>query len=224
MLGDDLLYILIGITIVLILLYIMPIQIALRLKRKDKYDIVLINVKTLYGLVKMNAEIPYMDFIIKNKKPAIKYGRNINSKIVKKLIGNLEKIFSVNDAKKMYKNYQINKVRFASINKYIKSKIQIKSLFLNVRLGLGNPAETAIAYGIFTAFFGSMIALLSQSIHTEISKIDINPEFESACFQLELSCIIILKLGHIINIGTRLLPFAISKMRKRTTTPNLSVN
>lgn len=98
----------------------------------------------------------------------------------------------------MYKKYREQ-------TNYLKSKLKIENFSIYSRVGTGDAAATAIAYGGFFTVFSVIARHLKNRYSLQKQKIVILPFFQGSVFDLDLDCIINFKLGHIMITGMKML-------------------
>lgn len=88
---------------------------------------------------------------------------------------------------------------------FMKSKVRVDNFSIRSRIGTGDAASTALAFGSFYAFFSLISSHLNEYYHLQGRKLDILPHFQGPLFDLDLSCIINFRIGHIIITGLKIL-------------------
>lgn len=208
------LYFLSGSMVIVILLYIMPVVISVDLKRVRENDSITIGVRTLYGLLKFKSEIPYLEIIFRNGKPALKYKVEVANKKRSKLFARFTKLFSAEEGGNLYTVYKSKKYWIMAALKYIAKKIEIKNFNLRFSLGTGDAAETGVLYGVAWIVIGNIMTLGKSYLHIKDTRITVVPIFNQVQLSVDFSCIISMRLGHIINTGIRIIPALLSSIRK----------
>ena len=195
---------------IVVVLYLMPIALSIDIKRVKENDSITIGVKTLYGLLKFKTEIPFMEIVFRNGKPALKYKVEVADKKRSKLFARFTKLFSVTEGGEILDIYKENKYRIKNALKYITRKTVIKNFNLKFKLGTGDAAETGILYGVAWIVIGSVMTLAGSYLNIIEPRIAVVPIFNQVQLRTELSCIISIRLGHIINTGIRVIPVLLS--------------
>ncbi len=114
----------------------------------------------------------------------------------KKIIENIEK------SKGQYeKNQEIIK----KILNYLKCRISIERLELKTVIGTGNASYTAILTGIAWSAVGILVSILHNFTTVKDKRVEIKPDFAGKKFNLELYCILKVKIVYIIVIGLMIL-------------------
>ncbi len=136
-----------------------------------------INIKALFGIIKLKYKINYLEILLQkfDKKSKDKKDR------------------SANGAMDLYKN----------ILTYILSNAKVDCIKCNIVVGLDDAYYTAITTGLIWALFGSLISILA--VHNTIDDLDINinPNYRSMSFDIDLYCIIKTKTVNIIIAGIK---------------------
>jgi hypothetical protein len=212
--GNVMLNVLLVILVILILLYFMPIVVSMDVRKDNKNDKITIGLRTLYGLLKLNTEIPFLEIVFKDGKPGLKYKIEVGNKKRSKLLARFTKIMNVREGEGAYKTYKRNKSIIIPILKYITGKTKVSNFNLKLSLGAGDAATTGILYGVTWIVLGNIMAFTSSYLKVYEPKIAVIPIFSQVQLSVDFSCIISLKLGHIINAGIRAIPALISGLRK----------
>ncbi|HYE83827.1 MAG TPA: DUF2953 domain-containing protein [Clostridia bacterium] len=204
------LYALLAVFIILLMLYLMPIAISVAVKKDNENDIINIGVNTLYGLLKLKTEVPLLEITLKNGRLALKYRAEVPNRKRSKLLAGFTKFFSVSEGEGLYKIYKKNRNKIISPLKYILRKIKVYDLNLRLGLGTGDAAVTAILNGMAWIAIGSLIAFTSSYMSIKKPRIAVVPIFSEVKLSTDFSCIISMRLGHIINAGIRAIPALLS--------------
>jgi len=87
---------------------------------------------------------------------------------------------------------------YKNILTYILSNAKVDCIKCNIVVGLDDAYYTAITTGLIWALFGSLISILA--VHNTIDDLDINinPNYRSMSFDIDLYCIIKTKTVNII--------------------------
>jgi len=183
------------------LLYVMPIRIKLKTIRKDKDDLILVRVKTLYGIVNIKFEVPLLDIVFVNNKPALKYKAEIESNRTSKLWKKISKIFTVDDFNNIKKYFHHDPVFLKMMKDYWSAKTSVYDFTFILKYGLSDAALSAVLYGLAWTVLGAIMAIAKNNLNLSIKHLIITPCFDKETFNVELSCIIKFKFGDIINTG-----------------------
>jgi len=208
------LYFLLAIVLISVLLYFMPVIVRIDVKKDNKNDNVTIGIRTLYGLVKLKSEIPFLMIVFENGKPALKYKLEIANKKRSKLFARFTKMLSLSEGEGVLALYKRNKNRITSIIKYMARKTQINDFNMKLGLGAGDAAATGILYGVTWIVIGNIMTFAQSHLNLYEPRIAIVPVFTSYQLTVDFSCIINLKLGHIINAGISAIPVLISSTKE----------
>lgn len=136
-----------------------------------------INIKALFGIIKLKYKINYLEILLK--------------KLDKKNKDKKDELAA--GAMDLYKN----------ILKYILSNAKVDCIRCNIIVGLDDAYYTAITTGMLWALSGSLISMLA--VHNTIDDLDINinPNYKSMSFDIDLYCIIKTKTVNIIIAGIK---------------------
>lgn len=194
-----------------ILLYIMPVTVGMALKRAGEKDKITIEVRTLYGLIQFKSEIPFLELIFKNGKPALKYRVEVTDRKRRRLFAQLTKLFSLDEGGKLFEIIKMKRHRLLAALKYLAGKTAVRKFSLRFTLGTGDAAETGILYGVAWIVIGNIMTLTRSYLNIKEPRITVVPVFNQVQLSIDLSCIISMRLGHIINTGIRLIPVFLSR-------------
>lgn len=116
---------------------------------------------------------------------------------------------NLNEYKGMAKNaakiFKETKSDLAEILKYCADKaISFKKLGISLKFGLNDPMETGLANGILYGIVYEILGFVHNLAHIENCVVNINPNFDEACFSAEFDCILKLKNVHITVIIVKL--------------------
>jgi hypothetical protein len=184
-----------------ILFYFMPIKIKLKTVRVNDDDNVLITVKTLYGIVNLKFEVPFLKIVIIDNKLSLKYKAKVESNKTNRLLKRLSKTFTIGDFNNIKRFYAYDPEFFLRIKNYWFRNLIIDDFSLNLKYGTSDAAFTALLYGTLWGIFGSVLAILNNNLRFHSKDIVITPYFDRETFNIEFSCIIKFKFGDIINTG-----------------------
>ncbi len=187
----------------ILILYLMPVEISTNIEKHNSNVRIALGLKTLYGLLNINTEIPAFKLVFENGKPVLRYTAEAAERETNRLMEKGKGLFSI---------YKHNKDITASSLRYITKKIVIRNLFLKLGMGTGDAAVTGLLYGIAWIVAGSIMAYTGSYVNIKKPRIIISPIFGSVRLSLDFSCIIRMKTGHIINAGIRVIPALITKL------------
>jgi hypothetical protein len=85
------------------------------------------------------------------------------------------------------------------------SKTDIQNLSLNINIGLGDAALTALAYGSIISVYYPLRDYFIKRFKLKSSRLELFPHFNDRRFDVVLNCIFYIKLGHIIIVGFKML-------------------
>ena len=182
----------------------MPIHVKMEAKRDDQCDSVVIRLHTLYGLLKLKTEIPFINLTIVDNKLVVKYKTRIKSGKTNRLLQYFNKMITPREMKNVFNLFKEG-YRYKKAFRYLISKTSVNGFKLSLTFGVGDAALTGMLAGICWILVGSILSVLFSYIDTRTERISINPAFDKPAFKLELGCIIHVKLGHIISTGIRML-------------------
>ncbi|KUO73673.1 MAG: hypothetical protein APF77_22915 [Clostridia bacterium BRH_c25] len=200
--------------LILLMLYLMPIAVSIDMNKDNENDNITVGLKTLYGLLKLKTEVPILEITFENGKPVLKYKAEIADGKRSKLFAGFTKIFSMTEGEGLYEAYKKNKRIVMPVVEYISKKIRIYGFNLKLSLGTGDAAATGVLYGAAWIVIGNVMALTSSYLNIIEPRIAVIPIFSKVNLSVDFSCIISMRLGHIINAGIRAIPALLSGMGK----------
>ncbi|RBP45581.1 DUF2953 domain-containing protein [Garciella nitratireducens] len=175
--------------ILLFILYSMPICIEINYKQKNRKNQSDVYIIILSGLIRYKLDLTFPENKLINAK------KKLNYHFIEKEDQNIMQNFN-QFIHQFQKNYQILK----GILKYFLDKIKIQKLYLNIEYSLENAALIGIISGILYFIESKIFISIFRYKNIKDCKIKNNPLFrQQNMIQIDFSCIIQFKLGHIIN-------------------------
>ena len=169
-----------------ILLFLMP---AVRLKASEDMTADTLLSKKTARLISFNAKISISGITVYDTVIAVRI-RNLQLELYEIKNGTARKIMPVKKRKK--------ETFFTHIlKKALLRSLRIKKLGLNIRIGTGNAAATALSCGALGVIIDALIALSQGRVPRE--KIIITPDFDKAHLKLNIDCIIRTRIADIIR-------------------------
>lgn len=197
-------YIFIFIVIGFLLLYIMPINIFMSYKQKNRKNDIKIHVKTLYGLINYSLDIPYLKMKIFDRNPGLNYEIDLENKEIKGEYFNQEKKYSIEEFKKILKKIKKINGKYKEPINYFIDKIHIKKLNLKTDYDIEDAATTGIIAGLIYSIKSNLIFWILKYKPIKYYNFNVTPLFKQTnIIDLKFYCIIQFKLGHIINVGIK---------------------
>ncbi len=212
--GNIMLYVLFAVLVILTFLHFMPIVVRMDVRKDNENDKITIGLKTFYGLLKLNTEIPFLEIVLENGRPGLKYKIEVSNKKRNKLLARFTKLLNMEEGGGVYKAYKRNKSKIIPAFKYITRKTEVNDLNLRLSIGTGDAAATGILYGVSWIVIGNIMTLTRCYLKVYEPRIVVIPIFSKVQLSIDFSCIISLKLGHIINAGIRVIAALICGMWK----------
>ncbi|TYQ15749.1 UNVERIFIED_CONTAM: Protein of unknown function (DUF2953) [Acetivibrio alkalicellulosi] len=184
---------------------ITKINIIIEYKKKNKDDIFVLSIFLYKGLIKYKYEIPKVDpkkqgvLLRLKKEKGHKEKDTRNSKEYFNYSTIMERIKSIKNL------YSKHKKLLKEIRNYLKCKLKIKSLDFNLVIGTGDASHTSILIGLAWTFSGIIISTLYRFININEKNINIKPDYVGKNINIDLYCILSLRIVHIIVIGFMIL-------------------
>lgn len=196
------------IVVILILISIMNINIRidfhLKNKNKEKDNELLVYIKTLFGLISYKLDLPYIKMRFDGRKNKLEYKTELEKAKNEKVYAEKKNSFSVAKLKSMINNSQEMFQRFKLPIKYIINKLRIKKLHMNTEYDIDDAAITGIVAGILYTLQSNILLWLKSNKRISDCKVFVQPLFQQEnIININFSCIIQFKLGHIINGGIK---------------------
>jgi hypothetical protein len=208
------LYILLAIAAIAVMLYFMPIVITLDVRKNGENDNIIVGINTLYGLLKLHSEIPFLKIVFENGRPGLKYKIEASDRKRSKLLARFTKIFTVGEGEGLYRMLKRGSHIIMRPLKYITSKTRISRFYLKLCFGTGDAAATGIIYGAAWIVIGNMLTFVNSFLKLNKPRIVIVPLFSGVQLAMDFNCIISIKFGHIIIAGIRAIPALISSKKQ----------
>jgi len=127
------------------------------------------------------------------------------SLILRKTDSKLDKETSLEEVFKLIKKNYKKLLNQGGIGKYLLSKTRISNLSLNLELGTGDAAQTAIISGAIAFTFSSIQSYIINRYSLSTQALRVFPYFNRRVFNMDLDCIIHLRIGHIIIAGIKII-------------------
>ena len=176
-----------------LLLLILRVQLEFKIIIKNGRNFSFIIIRVLRGLLKLRFNISI--------KPDDK--RFLSLKL-RKTDSSLETDTSVEYAVKIVKRIFKGLSLYKRHLKYLLKRISFSNFSVRTRVGIGDASGTALVIGGFFAVFAFVTQYLVHHYRLEKHKLVVLPCFEGAVFDMDLDCIIDLKIGHIIIAGFKM--------------------
>lgn len=191
--------------VILVLLSFTYAKIIITVHRVNEDDFIGINLELLFGLIKLKFKIPYIDIVFNRFfKPGIKLKTRMDTK-KKAGILKSKNIFGTGDFEDAYRKVKKIFSLYKNVFKYILSKTRIDSLRCHTEVGLDDAALTAIAAGIIWAIKSNLICIIAKKIVPENIVLDVDTNYSKIIFEIDLHCIIRIRIANIIIAGTKVL-------------------
>ncbi len=187
--------------LVFLIICLVKLNIVVEYSRQGINDHFVLSFFILNKIIKYKYEIPKLDA----GKKGIKY-----RKIKKK--GKKEKDVSNNKDKTAYGDIIAKFERFRNllnkynmlisrIYKYLKCRLHIKKIDINISIGMDNAHHTAVLIGLCWSAVGLLVSFLHNKLNIMEKTINIKPDYMGKKFKVDLFCIFSVRIGHIIIVG-----------------------
>jgi hypothetical protein len=172
--------------------------------RRKNNDHIQVDVKALFGIVKLRFKIPILQFkgMLKGLDLQTQQTGTGVQKDGKTHITPQKMKESVHDLDQLIKHT----FQFSKWVKSLLSHIKCNKLRWDTRIGVGDAAQTAVATGVIWGLKASLIGYICQYIRLETNpRIYVSPQFNDTHFSTEALCIANIRTGYAISAGLLLL-------------------
>lgn len=156
-------------------------------------DSIKITISMFFGLIKFRLNIPYVEVIL--NKGRMKIGVKAEGK---KYAVKSQKVFDIEYIKNTYMKFKEMLHLYKKILDYVLSKIKIDYLKWKTEIGLEDAALTAVSVGVAWSLKYNILSLISQKSSVKKVSIDVIPNYSNIIFEVDLNCIIRIKIVNII--------------------------
>jgi len=195
--------------VLLLLLSILKITILVRYYHKKDNDDLTIEIRLLFGLIKIKKKIPLIK--IDDNSPSIVIKEETKMGDSSEPVSEETKQIGAHDIMTMLSNAQKilqHIVNLHRIVKYFCSKLKIKNMEWSTIIGLGDAAHTGMISGAVWAGKGAIIGIISRYMKLmDMPKINIYPHFQGVASETLFTCMIQFRLGHAMMAGIKLVRF-----------------
>jgi len=213
----------ISVAILLLVLCLIKVNLAIEYNRQGVDDHIAVSFFILNGLIKYKFEIPKVDskkkgVFFKKVKEKGKKGKEVSKKREEFSYSYILK--KVQDYRKFMANYR---KLFAKISNYLRCKVKVKKLDLDVTIGTDNAHHTAVLMGLCWSVVGIAISFIHNNLNLLEKNISIKPDYMGKKLKVDLFCILNVRIGHIIIVGLIYL-MHIKPFRKISCAVNMTQN
>ena len=203
------------ITIILVLtvfiICLVNINVVIEYNRQGVNDNFVLSFFVLKGLIKYKYEVPKIaagkkGVKYKSVKKRAKKEKDTSKK--KEKIGYRYLIKKIEAIRKFQKKYD---VLLEKVYKYLKCRIKIRKIDINVVIGTDNAHHTAVLIGICWSAAGLLLSYIQNKLNLMEKTVNIKPDYMGKKFKVDLFCILSVRIGHIIVVGLILVIHIIGK-------------
>jgi len=176
-----------------LLIFFLTLEIEIKLIVKGGENHSFLILRILKGLIRLRLNLS----IHKDKESLFGLTlRKTDSSLSKKT--SLEEVFQ-------FIQKSLTKTRnFRGIIQYVISKARVTNFSLIFRFGIEDAAATALLTGLFYILFSVLLQSLRSSHKVSRQKLSVVPVFQGNRFDLDLDCIIAVRIGYIIIAGAKM--------------------
>jgi len=183
------------------------IQCRFTVLRNHNDDEVIIDLHTLYGLVKQRIAIPVIKFL------NLQDGLNLKSEVVNKQNDHLEtgmkERITGEKIKRAFENVRIllaNCFHFHSWMLKTLSHVRCTRFYWKTNIGVGDAAETAMTVGMVWGLKSSLLGFLFRFIRLETKPVlNVVPQYNALAFSSEVQVLLKIRVWHVITAIIQLL-------------------
>ncbi|OPZ87539.1 MAG: hypothetical protein BWY74_03380 [Firmicutes bacterium ADurb.Bin419] len=186
---------------VFLILCLIKINVAMEYNRQGVNDHFVLSFFIFNGLVKYKYELPRLDagkkgIRFRKIKKKGKKEKDVSNKKDKTSYGDI--ISKIEMFRSFRKKYNI---LIGHIYKYLKCRLSIKKLDINISFGTDNAHHTAVLTGLCWSAVGLLVSFLHNKLNIVEKSINIKPDYMGKKFKVDLFCILSMRVGHIIIVG-----------------------
>lgn len=183
-----------------------PIVIGVKFKKTGKDEMMEVNVKALYGIVRYKREVPFMKFdgtSVKLQETSNLSGAGLDAE--KQFDGEIDPD-KVKSAIDKYKQV-LHLIRgLKGWMRKTLGKVKLTEWHWNTSVGTGDAMWTAMATGMLWTLQSSILGVLSQWVKLQAEPdMGVRPDYRHPAFATEWSCIAQIRFGYAILAGLQLL-------------------
>lgn len=190
----SILFFLIGSLLIIIAIFLIELETEIKIILKDGENYSFIAFRLFGGILRLR-----LNLTLDKKR------KGFYSLILRKTDSKLDKETSLEEVFKLIKKNYKKLFSQVDVVKYLLSKAKISNLSLNLELGTGDAAQTAIISGAIAFIFSAIQSYIVNRYSLGPQALRVLPCFNYIVFNMDLDCIIHLRIGHIIFAGTRII-------------------
>lgn len=211
--------IILAIILLILVLCLIRINLVIEYSRQGVDDYLSISFYILKGLIKYKIKIPEVD----SSKKGI-FLRKVKEKGKKKTAKKKDKLSYDYILRKIqdYRAYfNIYKSVFNKISNYLRCKVKVNKLDLDVTIGTDNAHHTAVLIGLCWSAVGILISFIHNNLNFLEKSVSIKPDYMGKKLKVDLFCILNVRIGHIIIVSLIWL-MHVKPFQKITCSPNMT--
>ncbi len=193
------------IIIIIFIIISSSITIHVELLKNNHNDEIIIELKALFGLIKLKREYPLI---------SLKIDEEVALEISEETEGNFKKGIINEKNKKIELDNLVDKIsssmnlfkRYKGVGDYAIKKISWKTLMWETEVGFEDAAATGLIVGLINILKTNVFVYIKNN-EIGFKKISLNaiPNFNSKIIKITLNCIFRIKVGYIIIAGLKFL-------------------
>lgn len=193
------------ITIILVLtvviICLIKVNVVIEYNRQGVNDNFVLSFLALKGLIKYKYEIPKIDVNKKGVKFKRLKERGKKEKDTSKKKGKMGYRYLIKKIE-TFRNFQKKyNVLLEKVYKYLRCRIKIRKIDINVVVGTDNAHHTAVLVGICWSAAGLLLSYIQNKLNLMEKTVNIKPDYMGKKFKVDLFCILSVRIGHIIVVG-----------------------
>ena len=198
----------VGIVFVLILLFACSsMQCRFTVVRQRQDDEIVLDLHTLYGLVKRRFAIPVIRFL--NVQEGVHFKAEQVNKTNNELTNDNKSHITKRTIQEAFANYQVLLAHCFQFNRWFRETlrhVRCTELFWKTNVGIGDAAETAMTAGMVWGLKASLLGYVFRYIQLETKPvIQVVPQYNITTFSSEVQVLLKIRVYEIMYASLRLL-------------------
>jgi len=196
------------------LLLLTKIRVQIHYLRQEENDELALSFSIWRGLIRFRLELPVIKFLAgRFLRPAVKIKAELEGKNGRPLAEKKEVLPLPSIQKLLLLTRQIRRYRPAVT--YLLNRVLIRRFYWRSVIGLANPAQTAVVFGLLWGLKGLFLSAAYPHFAPGRPKpeIIIIPSFQKPLISTTLDCIFEVRAGHILVTGILILRLRFKKAR-----------
>lgn len=200
-------WILIILLVLFVIILLTKIKVKIRYQHLHDNDEFIIKLSAWFGLLRYTINIPVIHVDLDSASVDVKENTGMSEQTKVETNKRFTPEDIINTMKNM-KRILEHVVGFHKIIRQFLKKVQVKQFEWRSRIGVGDAAHTGTLIGACWAIKGSIIGLLTNSLHFRVMPFcSITPDFQEQKAETAIICILRFRIGQAIMTGIKLLRY-----------------